>query len=314
LRGGIYLGKLLSTPSRLLKLLLPLRPQTSEPSSTSSDEPLTLLIHPQQPLSYLERLIQAEILPVEKKGITRPPDITFRARNLNNGGHSGTEHSSDSQLVRWSAATEVGDFVRDASKSKVFILEIEDGGQLRIRVPSFKDRTKFLRQRLRVLSKEIDRYSKIKDECDQLAQKSAQHVAMGGFAGLMSWWGAVWFLTFHTSLGWDVMEPVTYLAGLSTVILGYLWFLYHNRDVTYKSVLHLTVSRRQIKLYAKKGFDLDRWQELLDDGKRLRKEIRAVADEYDVEWDEAKDEVGGERVKNVLDKEGGKKDEDQGLN
>jgi uncharacterized protein YdaU (DUF1376 family) len=45
----------------------------------------------------------------------------------------------------------------------------------------------------------------------------------------------------------------------------------------------------------------------LDEGKRLRKEIRAVAEEYAVEWDEAKDEVGNERVKKVLDKEGKKK-------
>ncbi|KAA8903095.1 hypothetical protein FN846DRAFT_908241 [Sphaerosporella brunnea] len=289
-------GKLLSTPSRLLKLLLPLRPQTSEPSSTSSEEPLALLVHPRQPLSYLERLIQAEIPPLEKSGTTRPPDIMFRARS-----------PPDEGLVRWSAATEVGDFVRDASKSKEFILEIEGGEQLRVDVPSFRDQTRFLRQKLRAVSRQIDTYGRLKDECNRLAQRSAQQVAMGGFAALVSWWGLVWFLTFHTSLGWDVMEPVTYLAGLSTVMLGYLWFLYHNREVTYSSLLHLTVSRRQMQLYTQKGFDLERWQELLDEGKKLRKEIRAVAEEYDEEWDECGDEVGSERVKEVLDGDGGKK-------
>jgi hypothetical protein len=292
-----YIGKLLSTPSRLLKLLLPLRPQTSEPSSTSSEEPLALIIHPRQPLSYLERLIQAEIPPIEARGVVRPPDIMFRARD---------PEDSDT-LLRWSAATEVGDFVREASKFKEFILEIEDGGQLRVAVPSFWEHTWWQRYRLRGLARDIETYSRLKEECDKLAHRGAQHVALGGFAGLLSWWGLVWFLTFNTSYGWDVMEPVTYLAGLSTVMLGYLWFLYNNREVTYRSVLHMTVSRRQMKLYAQKGFDLDRWQDMLDEGKRLRKEIRAVAEEYAVEWDEAKDEVGNERVKKVLDKEGEKK-------
>jgi hypothetical protein len=295
------IGKLLSTQSRLLKLLLPLRPQTSEPSSTSADEPLALIIHPHQPLSYLERLIQAEIPPIERKGVVRPPDIMFRARTENG------DHDDTSQLLRWSAATEMGDFVREATKFKEFLIEFEGGGQLRVAVPSFWERTWWLRHKLRGLARDIDSYSRLKEECDKLAHRGAQRVALGGFAGLLSWWGLVWFLTFNTSYGWDVMEPVTYLAGLSTVMIGYIWFLYNNREVSYRSVLHMTVSRRQIKLYAQKGFDLDHWQDLLDEGKRLRKEIRAVAEEYAVEWDEAKDEVGNERVKKVLDKEGEKK-------
>lgn len=93
------------------------------------------------------------------------------------------------------------------------------------------------------------------------------------------------------------MEPVTYLVGLSGVISGYLWFLYHNREVSYRSVLHLTVSRRQIRLYDEKGFELEKWHELVEEGKKVRREIRSVAEEYDVEWDEGGD--GG--VKKVLD-------------
>ncbi|KAF8543815.1 hypothetical protein BDD12DRAFT_818983 [Trichophaea hybrida] len=288
-------GKLVSTPSRLLKLLLPLRPKNSgRPTPKDSEEPLALLIHPHQPLSYLERLIQAEILPLETPTITRPPDITFLA-------HDPSSPSS-SKMTRWSAATEVGDFVHDASKGQEFIISIENSpSPLTVKVPSFHDRTYFLRQRLRAVSSEIEKYSKLKQECDQLAQRGAQKLALGGFAGLVSWWGCVWFLTFHTSLGWDVMEPVTYLAGLTMIMLSYLWFLYHNREVSYRSVLHLTVSRRQVRLYAEKGFDLERWGELIDDGKALRREIRMVAEQYDVQWNEKEDEVGSERVKKALD-------------
>lgn len=268
--------------------------------STATNESLALLIHPRQPLSYMERLIQAEIPPFEKKGITRPRDITFRAYD--------PDASDDSKMVRWSAATEVGDFVRDASKRKEFVIEIESGERISVKVPSFRDRTRYLRQRLRVVSGEIKRYNDLKEECDSLAHRSAQHVAMAGFGGLVTWWGAVWFLTFYTSWGWDVMEPVTYLAGLTTVISGYLWFLYHNREVSYRSVLHITVSKRQLKLYAQKGFDLEQWEELVDQGRALRKEIKAVAAEYDAEWDESTDELGDGQVKKVLEEDEGEKE------
>lgn len=71
---------------------------------------------------------------------------------------------------------------------------------------------------------------------------------------------------------------------------GYLWFLYHNREVSYRSALNLTISRRQTKLYHAKGFDLKRWESLVEEGNALRKEIQVVAREYDVDWDESVDE------------------------
>lgn len=78
------------------------------------------------------------------------------------------------------------------------------------------------------------------------------------------------------------MEPVTYLAGLSTIMIGYLWFLYHNREVSYRSALNLTVSKRQNTLYEQKGFDVQKWENLIEEANALRKEIKSVADEYDV--------------------------------
>lgn len=69
-----------------------------------------------------------------------------------------------------------------------------------------------------------------------------------------------------------------------------MWFLYHNREVSYRSAMNFTISRRQQKLYQDKNFDLRKWEVLIDDGNTLRKEIKAVANEYDVEWDELKEE------------------------
>jgi hypothetical protein len=63
----------------MLKLILPLTTHDSN-SDRKDVEPLALLVHPQQPLSYLERLIQSE-LPTfkDKDGKERIPNVFFRA-------------------------------------------------------------------------------------------------------------------------------------------------------------------------------------------------------------------------------------------
>ncbi|KAF2020665.1 DUF607-domain-containing protein [Aaosphaeria arxii CBS 175.79] len=383
--GAMTKGKLLTTPSRMLKLVLPLT--TRDANSDRKDvEPLALLVHPQQPLSYLERLIQAELPTIDKDGRDRIPNVYFRAEDsmqgelepskpaktpvatdsepvseqegeedfekvdeiringktektgkltgrMNKrtpdeaaelrGGHGeggvesysglGQEASSDKhaerKFVRWSSSTEIGDFIRDAARGQEFSVEIEGAPHdIRVGVPSFNDRTYYLRQRLRKKSEEIASLAEIKKECDKLAHKGAQRVAMGGFGILLGWWCLVYRLTFQTELGWDVMEPVTYLVGLSTLIGGYVWFLYHNREVSYRSAMNFTISKRQAKLYADRNFNLERWQALVDEGNALRKEIKAVAQEYDVEWDELQDEKD-EKVVKALKKEREKKKE-----
>jgi hypothetical protein len=78
---------------------------------------------------------------------------------------------------------------------------------------------------------------------------------------------------------------------------GYGWFIYHNREVSYRSALNFTISRRQTQLYQAKGFDLPRWDALIEEGNALRKEIKTIANEYDVDWDEKEDEQHKEVTK-----------------
>ncbi|KAL8689862.1 MAG: hypothetical protein Q9218_004561 [Villophora microphyllina] len=373
--GAMTKGKLLTTPSRLLKLIIPLT--TLDHNTDRKDvEPLALLVHPQQPLSYLERLIQSELPTIKTaKGEEKIPAVHFRAEDsphdeimppkdqaaeedeegdleeskfdgktektgklnrkkkttevardegLGEGSvesYSGlgreapdSEDGDEPNFVRWSPSTEIGDFIRDAARGKEFAVEIEgQPEQIRIAVPSFNDRTHYLRQRLRKTATKIMDMANIKRECDMAAHKGAQRVAMGGAGLLVGYWYVVYRLTFETDLGWDTMEPVTYLVGLSTLICGYLWFLYHNREVSYRSALNLTISRRQTKLYQTKGFDLHKWEQLVEEGNALRKEIKQVASEYDVEWDETADEksdVVREALKKDRDRKEKKDDKD----
>jgi len=272
----------------MLKIVLPLTTQDNN-TDRKDIEPLALLVHPQQPISYLERLIQAELPMIkDKDGKERIPAVYFRAedsmqsdaqpreaeettvssdseavheqegdedfekvdeirvdgktektgklhggtqnrktaeeaaelrRGIGQGGvesYSGlgqdapADKKAERKFVRWSSSTELGDFIRDAARGQEFAIEIEGAPEeIRVGVPSFNDRTYYLRMRLRKTSKKIAEMADIKKECDHLAHLAAQRVAGVGFLGVVGWWGVVYYLTFQTELGWDVMEPVT---------------------------------------------------------------------------------------------------------
>jgi calcium uniporter protein, mitochondrial len=253
--GAMVKGKLLTTPSRMLKLILPLTIRDRN-NDRKDVEPLALLVHPQQPLSYLERLIQSELPTMNDNGKERPPNITFRAQDsseedgpsqedeLENAeeimvggklqktgklrstspsaaakkaddalpahGHgkdeptsSVTEDPEHPHFVRWSPSTEIGDFIRDAARGKEFAVDMEGAGApIFVGVPSFADRTYYLRMRLRKTARRISELADVKKECDEIAHRGAKRVAQGGFAALVAWWGAVYYLTFKTELGW----------------------------------------------------------------------------------------------------------------
>ena len=71
--------------------------------------------------------------------------------------------------------------------------------------------------------------------------------------------------------------------------------------------MNFTVTKRQTKLYADRGFDLPTWEALVDEGNRLRREIKLIAEEYDVEWSE-KEDAGDEKVTEALRQDRKKKD------
>lgn len=186
---------------------------------------------------------------------------------------------------QWSDSTDVGDFIRDAARSAKFRLCFTDGegresSAISVRVPTFEDRTVFLRRRLAIINAQLESMHEIKRMCDKEARRGAKRMAIGGFGMLVAYWGIVARLTFW-DYGWDVMEPITYLSGLSTVICGYLWFLYQGREVSYSSVLDSSISTRREALYKMHGLDIDRWLDLVSEKKGLAKEIGRIAQDYE---------------------------------
>lgn len=103
------------------------------------------------------------------------------------------------KFVRWSSSTEIGDFIRDAARGKEFAVEIEGAPkEIRVGVPSFNDRTHYLRVRLRKTSSKLATMASLKKECDQMAHRSAQRLALGGFGMLAGWWFWVYFLSEYS--------------------------------------------------------------------------------------------------------------------
>ncbi|KAH9903123.1 hypothetical protein C8Q73DRAFT_673069 [Cubamyces lactineus] len=206
-------GKLSPTASHLFKLILPLEHLgergVRKSARAKSPPPTVFLLHPSQPLSHVSRLILASLAPAT-------PSVSFRS--VTPRGYT----------IQWSDSTDVADFIRDAARTRQFTVCVTNPGedephtQIPVEVPSFEDRTRFLRRRLAIVEKELAHIEELKKECDAEAHRGARRMALGGFGILIVYWGAVARLTFW-DFGWDVMEPITYLSGLSMVILGYMW-------------------------------------------------------------------------------------------
>lgn len=299
-------GAIMAVQSGLFKLLLPLPdvPVSSlakrlAPSSVQNDDGsinrendngVLFLLHPKQPISMIATLIQSEISSKENQA---PLEVTFHGANEPVPSSSSNQKAKPT-TPQWAQSTELGDFVQEAAKDRQFVIAIrqplsnndtkdDEAKLIKVRVPSFEERTLYLRRRLVEVTKEMQSLLDIKSECDALALKGARRMAVAGFGGLLSYWGGVYFLTFHV-YGWDLMEPVTYLTGLTGLMGGYLWFLFHQKEISYRSAFEMSTSKRREQLYDAKGFDRDKWKDLIDEGTELRRAIKKIALDYSTDW------------------------------
>ncbi|KAG4217730.1 hypothetical protein PC116_g33790, partial [Phytophthora cactorum] len=95
----------------------------------------------------------------QKIGIGKEkPNIASYSGLGREGADTPPEHKD---WVRWSSSTEIGDFIRDAARGREFAIEIAGHDtEMRVDVPSFNDRTHYMRVRLRRMSRKIEELSK----------------------------------------------------------------------------------------------------------------------------------------------------------
>ncbi|KIR55863.1 hypothetical protein I315_01745 [Cryptococcus gattii Ru294] len=220
------------------------------------------------------------------------------------GGPFLTERKGEGgrwQEVAWSQSTDLSDFIKQSCLNEKFKIVISperdrDGAQLKgkeaelhelvlqVLIPSFASRTHYIRKRLLSLTKDLDKLNKEKRRIDYAAHKGAQRLAIMALGGGVVYWGTVIRFTFFTDAGWDMMEPVTWATGFAALLGSAAFLIYHNREVSYSSLLDLSITARQRKLYAEAGLDLEKWTEMVAEAKTLRKEIERIAADYDIEW------------------------------
>lgn len=146
------------------------------------------LLHPSQPLSHVGRLIAASLAP-------ETASIFFRST------------SARGRQLQWSDSTDVGDFIRNAARATEFeiVVDSNDGHRsLEVEVPTFADRTRFLRRRMVRIKRELQGMEQLKLRCDEEARRGARHMALGGLGMLVVYWGVVARLTFW-DVGWYVV-------------------------------------------------------------------------------------------------------------
>lgn len=219
----------------------PFQDKADEETQLIPYPPTIFLLHPSQPLSHISRLITSSFPSTSpqisfQSSFTPTRDKTKDPGLVQGGGRDDpivTRKAAENGGLQWSDSTDIGDFVKEAALDTEFLIVIkpelpkqsprprgqssEDAAAadslsssskhrsltIRVKVPSFGDRTRFLRARLDAITREIGQMEDLKKLCDKEAHRGARRVALSGFGALVVYWGAVARLTFW-DVGWYV--------------------------------------------------------------------------------------------------------------
>lgn len=108
---------------------------------------------------------------------------------------------------------------------------------------------------------ELKQLLKKKEEIDVVAHKQVRFLLWTGLGASMAYVGLFFRLTFW-EFSWDVMEPIAFFATTFGLVVSYAYFLITSRDPTYQDLLKRLFLSRQRKLFQKKNFNVERFQEL----------------------------------------------------
>ena len=154
---------------------------------------VVFLLHSGQPLSYISSLIRAE----DPEGLSEESQRSHKKRFDDPIGSSSIAFSlADEVGKRWSPSTGIGDFMREAARVRSFVIRVGNRS-ISVNVPSFEDRTRFLRATLHAKTREIEHLARLKDTFDREAREATHRMAIGGAGMLGTWWATVGYLTFR---------------------------------------------------------------------------------------------------------------------
>ncbi|KAF3792907.1 Calcium uniporter protein 6 [Nymphaea thermarum] len=108
---------------------------------------------------------------------------------------------------------------------------------------------------------ELKKLHKTKEEIDMLAHRQVRRILWTGLGFFVLQVGLFFRLTFW-EFSWDVMEPIAFFTTTAGLLIGYAYFLFTSRDPTYQDLMKRLFLSRQRKIFKKRNFDIDRFNEL----------------------------------------------------
>ena len=114
---------------------------------------------------------------------------------------------------------------------------------------------------LKKLNEEYDQMREKVVLAEKRAQRRANQLLYGGLVVLSA--QLAMFIRFtYVEFSWDVMEPISYFVGLANVIMGYIYFMFTQRDFsfgTWQSQMMQNAMNRQLKTGK---FDVDKYEQM----------------------------------------------------
>lgn len=100
------------------------------------------------------------------------------------------------------------------------------------------------------------------NEIEKKADRFADLAMQGLFAYAVTYSGVLTYLIFWM-LSWDIMEPVSYILGLSNLILAFYFFNTTKTEFSFKAVRDTIKLSRRNRLYKKRSFEEEEFQKIL---------------------------------------------------
>ena len=116
---------------------------------------------------------------------------------------------------------------------------------------------KTLEDQKRALEQELQPLQDALLELRAKSERNADRVVKSGLGVLLFQWGGVAYGTF-LQYGWDVMEPFTYMVGMSWSLLGFIFFMRHKEEFQVKSYREMLIEAKYNKLVKKHKIDLSK--------------------------------------------------------
>eukprot|EP00742_Colponemidia_sp_Colp-10_P001575 GILJ01001694.1.p1 GENE.GILJ01001694.1~~GILJ01001694.1.p1 ORF type:complete len:405 (-),score=59.05 GILJ01001694.1:213-1427(-) len=140
-----------------------------------------------------------------------------------------------------------------------------------------EQRVSVLASKLQTCRDQLAALERVKKELDEQAWRHAHRYAVGGWTILSSQLALYYYGIYEVDwLGWDILEPTTYLVGLGGTVLMASYFKLFKEEYKHETAFGRIMRRKQEKLYQANGFNLAAYHQLQQDVEQLTTKLYLI--------------------------------------